>query len=74
MSSPTWSSREADNLQYERNTLDLGITKITRSLSGEEIIWDKCDFLLPTPIKADGTEAGNEDLATLTIDVKRHER
>lgn len=31
-------------------------------------------LLTPYTHKADETEAGNEDLATLTIEIRRHER
>lgn len=74
MSSPSQGHSEADNLQSERSTLDLGITKITRSPSGEEMHFQLMWLLTPYTHKADETEAGNEDLATLTIEIRRHER
>ena len=41
---------------------------------GKKHLFSTCVFMFPQPTKADGTEAGNEELAIVTIETRRHER
>lgn len=49
MSSPNWILREADNLDAERCSVGLGVTKMPETNLGKKCIFSKFDFLLPKP-------------------------